>query len=893
MSTETLPIPLVQLDRDRTCTRCPLHEGVHEVCLPTTLFGPEKRHDRAVLIVGEAPGVTEDKKGQPFIGAAGHTLRKLYIEFFNLYNLADVWLGNAARCRPPGNMTPNKTQLKACQGFLLADLHRLQREYKEVIILCVGAPAVASIIGGSLRQSFRRQGDFSDFRKLVKDQTKYVKMIQEINGGSEYPQPTRVFSTFHPSYLNRQPSSGLAVKAHLQMLVDHLNGELEYEMPTLLDIEEAPMPPKYPIARLSLDIETYGIVKGYPQQTMFHPRKSVAHDHIAKKDMVQTVGLSWRDPKGELRHAIFYMDSVTQRRRLWAWLRKCRKDPTFEFLLGQNIAFDLMYLRFCYKEARILTDDSLPVMDLIVLNYLHDESRPEKSLKALAPLFRVTKYKDEFIRYPSVRDPMLAQYNCQDTGATLRLAEKLESEIRGFYGKDTKKLSVFCMQWYSQLLWLIIWMSEEGVCMERPSLVDLFKKYDTALSTILFHAHDAYGIPLRGKGSEIAKREAMTAALDWIGERLGEIPDLKLTKVKAQVSFCAENRNTLMEVLKGGGYQWAVVYKRLKLMGAYQDVAGMMDRYLYPLLKGRGKKHDNPSTVLIDGFVYPQWFAVPSEFEDSSLGGTKQSRIVARGPPIQTFPPPVKKTITGRFPGGYKIWFDYSQIELRTAALLSGDPAMMEEYRGSPDLHGKTACLMFGDDIVNHPKYHSLYRQAGKVFNFRALFRGGALKAQESLMKDLGIFLELDRIAEIDNVFWKKHSVLRAWQDSLQAFVLRHGYYELPLIGQSRLFLGGRRAKEKALNEIVNLPVQATAANVMLSAQYHLWSQFRKAGLQAIVTCNVYDAALIECPRHELYRVERLIKEILPNPPFYQALCAELGRELPLGYDLDKSRIRL
>lgn len=894
--TEILALDVIQLARDRTCTKCPLHEGVNEICIPTTLYGGVRNHKRALLIVGEAPGLTEDKKGQPFVGAAGYTLKRLYIDYFKLHLLADVWLGNAVRCHPPGNKTPTKTQLKSCQGFLLADIARLQREYDEVLVLCVGAPAVASVIGGSLRQSFHRQGDFSDFRKLIKGQEKYLKLFE-----GDYPEPVRVFSTYHPSYLNRDPSMGLAVKAHIQMLVDSMNGVLEYEMPELLEISIAPMPPKYDFPRLSLDIETYGIVMGHPKQTMFHPLKSVAHDHTTKEDMVQTVGLSWRYPSslcfgpsvlGNMKHAIFYMDNVEHRRRLWAWIRKCQKNKNFEFLLGQNITFDITYLRFCYKEARLLLDDPLPIMDLIVLNYLHDESRPEKSLKALAPLFRVTKYSGEFIRYPDVRDPLLAQYNCQDTGATLRLAEKLEDEIRGFYGKNTKKLSKFCMEWYSQLLWLIIWMSDDGLKMDRPRLLNLFDKYMHALTAILKHAQDKYSAPLRGLGSNKAKQTAMSEAVGWIETWKGKVPELKLTDSKKEISFCAENRNILMEAMREGKeVPQENEYKLLKLMGSYQDVAGILDRYLYPLLQGRGKKHDIRDTVLIDGFIYPRWFPVPSEFEDSSTGGTKQARIVAKGPAIQTFPPPIKRTIQGRFPGGYLIWFDYSQIELRIAALLSNDDVMMEAYQGKPDLHGDTAKMIFGDDIVNHPAYRSIYRQAGKVLNFLVLYRGGAQKFHETLIREVGIDYPIEKCVSAINDFRRKHRGLIKWQDGLFDFVMQHGYYELPLIGQSRLFLGGRKAKEKAINEIVNLPVQALAADVMLSAQYSLWSRFKQVGLKAVVPCNIYDAALIECPKNELYRVEKVMEEILPNPLFYQYLCTELGRTLPLEYDVSTTLV--
>lgn len=896
---------VVQLQRDRECTRCGLHEECKTVCIPTTLYGPvrnqmsadhvgELNPTRAILVIGEAPGATEDLQDQPFVGPSGLVLRELYIRFFKLAEKADVYCANTVRCRPDGNRTPNKTQMRSCHGFLLADVIQLQREYDEVLVLAVGGPAVRTVWGTSLKESFSKQGDFTDWHNLVK-------------GLETYPKPCRVFSTYHPQFLRREPSMGLSVKRHVETLVAYLDGKLEYELDNLLDIAVAPMPPKYPLRRLSLDIETYGIVKGLPKQRFFHPKLSVGRDFVAKGSLVQTVGLTWRGTHKEtvhepdqdviiftpnvLHHAIFFMDDVTHRRRLWAWIGKVRQEPGFEFLLGQNIVFDLMYLRYAYAEARILLEDPLPLMDLMVLNYLHDESRPEKSLKTLAPLFRVSKYSDtqkrkDFKRYEHRRIPELVQYNCQDTASTLRIAEKLMGEIKGLYGKDTKKLSPFCMKWYSQLLWLIVWMSEEGLHMDRGQLVKLFNQNERALNAIMRAARERYDMPLRGKGSEKAKRAMMNEALGSLEDQGISIPELELTDKKKEVRFSADNRNTLLDLLGRGGSS----YKQLKLFGAYQDVSGLMDRYLYPLLVGGGKKHDNKASVLLQNVAYPHWFPVPGEYEDRSTGGTKQARIVAKGPPCQTFPPVVKKAITGRFPGGWMLWFDYSQIELRVAALLSNDSAMMQEYRGRPDLHGATAKLMFGDDIVNHRDFKSKYRQAGKTFNFRALYRGGAKMAQSTLMKELGIHLDLARITRIDDAFWKKHHQLRQWQNTLVTSVQRHGFYELPLIGQSRLFLGGRRAKEKKLNEIVNLPVQAIAADIMLSAQYVLWSAFRRAGLKAIVPCNVYDAGLIECPKYEIYQVRRVMAEVLPNPPFYQALCDELGRTVPLEYEVKETR---
>jgi uracil-DNA glycosylase family 4 len=878
-------------------------------------------HERAIIIVGEAPGRTEDLKCRPFVGKAGRMLREAYIDFFDLTNRADVYLSNAVRCRPPQNKEPNKTQIKTCQGYLLADIRTLQELYAEVIVLAVGASALQSITGGSLKKWLSRQGDTTDFTQVLKHSVKVQLVVLEIATGLttnekkkdklaewvtkavsvSYPKPCRVFATYHPAYILRNPSAGLAVHAHMNILRDFLDGNLKMELEGDLAIHEAPLPPEYSIPRLAFDLETYGLFKDGPAQTMFHPLKMETYDFVDRASIIRTAALTWRDPMGDLKHAIFLMDRSDHRRRLWAWFKKVRSDRTFEFLLGQNLNYDLVCLRHCYPECKAWVDYPLPVMDTIITNYLHDEGRPEKSLKNLAPLFRITKYDlgPEVKRFENNLDRKAWQYNCQDTFATYRLQEKLEEAIRQFYGQTTAKLTPYCMNWYTELLWLLVWMTETGLRMDEDRLRSLFLKTGRKRDKLITYAKNAWEMPLEGKGSEIAKRSMMTEAIQTLDE-LG-IPEPKLEKTEALglISFSVENRNALLEAMRRDGNTRNTSYYKLIVAGRYQDSMKLMTAYLMPILHGRGAKHDDHSPTIINGVVYPSWFPVPSEYEDGSRGGTKQARIVCKGPAAQTFPKEIKTTITCRFPGGYLIWFDYSQIELRIAALLSNDPVLFAEYQGKPDLHTKTARLIFGDKFVDDyiaehglSKWKdSLYRQAGKTQNFLMVNRGGAERFRVSLMTDVGLHYPIEKCQAAIDAFWRRHTRYDEWHHEMANFVRRHGYFELPLIGQSRLFLGGKKAREMSLPEIANLPIQAVAAVLMQSAQFHLWWSCKKVGLRAVVPINVYDAAAIEVPPKEIFAVRRIMGEVLPNPPFYADLCAHLGRRLPMEYDVREKKL--
>jgi DNA polymerase-1 len=691
------------------------------------------------------------------------------------------------------------------------------------------------------------------------------------------------------------------VLSHTRLLADYLAGTLQMELTKDLDVHLAPLPPEYHFPRLSFDIETYGFWKDGPTQTQFHPLKMEAYDYVARSRIIRLVGLSWRDPHGDLKHAIFLMNKPDHRRRLWAWFRKISQDSKFEFLVGQNINFDLVCMRHCYPECKAWLDHPLPIMDTIITNYLHDESRPEKSLKNLGPLFRISQYSvpTEEKRYVNDEDKTGWQYCCQDTYTTYRLQEKLEVEIRSFYGQTTAKLSPYCMRWYSELLWLLVWMTETGIAINTPQLHALHQKTLDKSCKVQDFANNRWKMPLRGKGSETTKRTVMYNAVIALDRLNAPVPKLEKTKEKSDISFCVENRNALLDALRlfPGGRE-TEAYKQLIIVGLYQDYSKLLDAYLYPVLVGRGKDHKDFSTKAISNVIYPKWYPVPSEYEGGASGGTKQARIVCNGPAAQTFPPSVKSAITCRFKDGYLIWYDYSQIELRVAALLSNDPVMCAEYAGKPDLHTKSARLVFGDAfcddfIAKHgmPEWKgSKYRQAGKVLNFLMLYLGGADTFRLSLMRDVGLDYPINKCQAAIDAFKKRHARFFDWQCENMAFVRKHRYFELPLIGQSRIFMGGKKNIEKAGPEVANIPVQAVAAVIMQSSQFHLWHRCKELNIRTVVPINVYDAAAIEVPKLEIFQVRSLMKDLLPNPPYYQDLCDHLGRTLPLDYDVKEQQ---
>lgn len=234
-----------------------------------------------------------------------------------------------------------------------------------------------------------------------------------------------------------------------------------------------------------------------------------------------------------------------------------------------------------------------------------------------------------------------------------------------------------------------------------------------------------------------------------------------------------------------------------------------------------------PDRNLDTWLAYPSCYIVPSPFADMSSdeGGQQQARMSIKEPAAQTWPEPIRNCIQSRWEGGVILKIDFSQHELRIAALLSGDDYLMKALAEGVDLHSDRALDIFGPDTVLHDEKgkRSKEGQCAKHANFTDLNAGGAGMLQATILKKSGIFIDLSKCQEIVDARPRQRPGLVAWQRRIVAEARRTGVYVLPETGHSRYYLGGDAAKP---SEIINLPIQATAAIVLHYTVHHLQSNF-------------------------------------------------------------------
>lgn len=606
--------------------------------------------------------------------------------------------------------------------------------------------------------------------------------------------------------------------------------------------------------KICLDVETYGAVKRtltgrpLPVQTVFHPMKMMLTDRCNASDLIQTVqitlieggegepsvtSLSGARPGDTM---VFVLDRVDHVRCLQRWLEVA------EVVVGHNISFDILCLR-SLSFFRTIIDESRPfLVDTSILNYLVDENRPEKSLKDLGPLYSLFKYdktiKDD--RFRDAADPAFLAYGAYDTHNTCLLLAALCNHIRQDFGDDHPKCGPRCLRHYSETLWVCQHMAETGIPIDRGVLSALEKELLEGSVRIEADLLLEVGLQLSGAGSGSSRQEWIDRVMEK-HPSLRDHPELELTPKKKLVSFGKSNLSLIQQELPGTE-EATIAEKCLE----HSRCQKLLSSYTWPLLRHARNDPSKRGSRLVRtggrfgiGIAYPTWFPVPGRIKDDSdgEGGTKQGRLTCKNPSAQTFPPVVKKAIRSRHHGGWVRWWDLSQIELRVAALCSGESTMVQAYQQQEDLHRKTASIVF--DVPPH-LVSAEQRDLGKMVNFADQYRAGADKMAAQALNQYGISFPHKVFLDLVRTRPKRKPDLWEWQEQLIREADSLGYLTVPVIGQTRYFLGGEKYE---INEIVNMPIQTIAANILVAIQQELMDLLPKT----IRMCmQVYDSILFE-----------------------------------------------
>jgi DNA polymerase-1 len=245
--------------------------------------------------------------------------------------------------------------------------------------------------------------------------------------------------------------------------------------------------------------------------------------------------------------------------------------------------------------------------------------------------------------------------------------------------------------------------------------------------------------------------------------------------------------------------------------------------------------------VAADGRVYPTWRQI----------GAASGRMSCSDPNMQQLPRGEYRRCVVAGPGRVLVKADYSQIELRIAAKVSGDASLLGAYRRGEDLHTLTARTVLGIEDVT-PRH----RQLAKALNFGLLYGMGARGFRLYARSEFGLDLTDDEARRYRNAFFRSYPGLAAWH--------RRAGHSGERVIETRTLAGRRRLGVQRFTEKLNTPVQGTGADGLKLALALIWER-RNQAPGAFPVLAVHDEIVVEADADRADAVATWLKQAMTH----------------------------
>ncbi|MGK5081730.1 DNA polymerase I [Bdellovibrionota bacterium FG-1] len=494
------------------------------------------------------------------------------------------------------------------------------------------------------------------------------------------------------------------------------------------------------------------------------------------------------------------------------------EDPRYK-KIGQNLKYDWSVLfEMGLKPSGIGADTMVAAyvidptgrhnLETLAAHYL---SYPVQTYEEVCG-----KGKDQLC-FDELSIEVATRYSAEDAWVAVKLWHELEAKLKA------EGLMEIFTRVDLPLVEVLAKMERHGVCIDVPWLKKI--------------SHE-FGVELKRIEERISAFTVGPVNLNspkQLAQLLFE--ELKLpTQTKTKTGYSTDA--SVLEAL-------APLHEVPRLLLEYREISKLKGTYVDPLPELRDPK---------DGKIHASFHQTV----------TATGRLSSSDPNLQNIP---IKSERGRkirrafipSEGNLLISADYSQIELRILAHMSGDRELSRSFLADEDVHRRTASEIFG---VPTDQVDDRSRGIAKAINFGLMYGKSAF----ALAQELGISRK--EAGEIIAKYFEKYNGVKRYLDqSIQD--AREKGYAMTLMGRKR-FLPDLQSKNHAVRGsaermAMNTPIQGTASDLMKLAMIELDQQLVKRGFKAKLTIQVHDEVVLDCPRSEVPEVKKLVCDIMEN----------------------------
>lgn len=801
------------------CASCALAGGCLTPRMEPDEVNLEPEFAADVMFVGEAPGAAEDRQGTPFVGPSGRLLRDV-VEHVGLQHYGLVYT-NVCRCRPPDNKTPGAKQIRTCaEAFLWDEID----EYDPAVVVLLGNTPLKAVLGES---------GITNWRGVTVD------------------RDGRVFvPTFHPAYILRNNSALMELVQDLEKVESLVSGADEiqaadddYEW-TVVNSPEAAEDMLNAVSQantVSFDTEITSL-RPFDDGVEFI-MCSLAVDHPSKR--------AWVVPGDNVDAMEIVLDIL---------------DSPYIHKIGHNMKFDALA-----AWALLGTWINGVSGDSMLLSYIIDSQPGRHGLKVLSGrflgMYDYDKPVQDYLDLMREADPskggdfslvpnhILEPYAAKDAIATLELHKRLLGEL-------TRKQRILYDQLVMPASNTLAQMEANGCVIDRQVAQDYIELYEAeqARQFTDMEAHPIFQKYVRDRrkkddGYEFNPNSVVQVRDLLYGRKYFGLEPIGTTKT----GLPSTKWDYLKEYAKD--VPWLNHYRYYRLLGK------MLGTYLRPSLDGW------PSTS--DGRVRSSY----------RLHGTVTGRLASRNPNLQNIPTPekepgtileshpIKDIFTHTHPDGHIMAVDYSGMELRTMASVSGCVEMARAFEEDKDVHSMVTCALFGyeyddfmecrlsddEEIAAHAKAQ---RYKAKWVNWTLLYGG----SEYTLHRLYG--LDKDEALELINLYYGMFPEVLSYKDKTLAFARAQGFVESPF-GRRRYLPyindKDRGFRSRAEREAINMPIQSAASDVLVCALIVIDEAMQDRGFESLMVNTVHDSVMFDVWPGELEPLAVLCRDVMEN----------------------------
>jgi len=533
------------------------------------------------------------------------------------------------------------------------------------------------------------------------------------------------------------------------------------------------------------------------------------------------VGISLCWQKGIAYYIPFEADTQATKERV-ALLQDLFNTTTICWI-GHNIKYDLLVMHYHGIHLKgslydtllahyVIAPEGKRSMDVLSAQYLGYQPVSIETL--------IGKKGKGQLSMREVAVEAVKEYAAEDADITLQLKHTLDPQL------DALQVRTVYEQAEAPLLSVLTDMEIEGVGIDVDFLNNYSKELAIEIKATEEKVHAAAGVPFN------------LASPKQLGEVLFDIMKLDPSAKKTKTGQYATGEDVLLKLQHKHEIVDAILIHRelSKLKNTYVDALPLL---IHPLSK---RLHTS----------FNQAVAVTG-------------RLSSNNPNLQNIPirtergREIRKAFVSRNADWCIVSADYSQIELRIIASLSGDASMIQAFKEHKDIHIATAAKVYG---VEEAAVTKDMRRNAKAVNFGIIYGQSAF----GLAENLGIS-RTEAKTIIENYF-AQYPAIKTYMDANVQFAKYHGYVAT-ILGRKRWLAdinsSNQTVRGFAERNAINAPIQGSAADMIKLAMIEVDKQLRAQQLKSKMVLQVHDELVFDVPKNEAAQLQQVITQAMSN----------------------------